>query len=831
MSSRLLGPEEIRELSKLLDEALDLPEPEREVWLSNLGEPHARLVPRLREMLAKGAEVSTGRTLPPLPRYEQADLALLARGDAAGLEAGSTVGPYRLIRELGRGGMGFVWLAQRLDGTLKRQVALKLPQHQLVERFARERDILAGLAHANIARLYDAGTTADGRPYLAMEYVEGEALTTWCDTRKLGVNARIELFKQALAAVDYAHRHSVIHRDLKPSNILVTEDGQVRLLDFGIAKLMTGGEACETEITLIEGRALSLQYASPEQLLGQPLGSASDVYSLGVVLYELLTGSFPYFRRKDTRGAIEDGILSVEPTRASDSVADPALAAARGSNTRELRSVLKGDIDAILQKALRKNAAERYRTVQAFTEDLDRLLGGKAVLARPNSLWSRAARFVRRNPIAAGAAAAVLLAGVLATATWMRPAVHWGGVAPAEPPAMSLAIMPFGAPAGEGAAARLAEALPRELTTVLVACCHELKLLSGPRDPGSGAAGSAARPQPVGTRYRVEGDLRSGKEASFVNLRLVDAATGGQAWSTRFDLPQFDNVFESSARMRKLASLLAGAVKSAETRRVLAQPIEKLDAMGLVLRGYAVWKNGQTLQKALEAQKLYDAALRLDPNFTYALLTQAANWDLLNDVDPNSDRERMVREMDELTLRAMNLDPTNPQAWSARAGALANAGRWSAAFEANERRISLDPFSPAPYEYKAWLMSMTGRPAEALPLVDHALSLDPESIGWAMRFACEADLLIGRFDDAVSACEKAGGTNPDWFITSYLAAAYANRGDVGKARAARDAILRTVPGYTIAQVRAKHYSDVPEYLKMAEATWYAGLRKAGIPER
>jgi tetratricopeptide (TPR) repeat protein len=311
----------------------------------------------------------------------------------------------------------------------------------------------------------------------------------------------------------------------------------------------------------------------------------------------------------------------------------------------------------------------------------------------------------------------------------------------------------------------------------------------------------------------------------------VDAATGGQAWSTRFDLPQFDNVFESSARMRKLASLLAGAVKSAETRRVLPQPIKGLDAMGLVLRGYAVWKSGQTLQKTLEAQKLYDAALRLDPDFSYALLMQAANWDLLNDVDPNSDRERMVREMDELTLRAINLDPTNPQAWSARAGALANAGRWSAAFEANERRISLDPFSPAPYEYTAWLMSLTGRPAEALPLVNRALSLDPESVGWAMRFACEADLLLGRFDDAVSACEKAGGTNSDWFITSYLAAAYANRGDVGKATVAKDAILRTVPGYTIAQVRAKRYSDVPEYLKMAEATWFAGLRKAGIPER
>jgi adenylate cyclase len=187
--------------------------------------------------------------------------------------------------------------------------------------------------------------------------------------------------------------------------------------------------------------------------------------------------------------------------------------------------------------------------------------------------------------------------------------------------------------------------------------------------------------------------------------------------------------------------------------------------------------------------------------------------------------------MDELTRRAVNLDPTNPYAWSNRAGALANAGRWSAALEANERRISLDPFSPAPYEYKAWLMSMTGRPAEALPLVDRALSLDPESVGWAMRFACEADLLLGQFGDAVSACEKAGGTNSDWFIASYLAAAYANLGELDKARAAKDAILRTVPGYSIAQVRAKHYSDVPEYVTMAETNWYAGLRKAGIPER
>ena len=829
MSSPLLGPDEIRALSKLLDEALGLSDAEREVWLSNLGEPDARLVPQLRAMLARGAEVSTGRTLPPLPRYEPADLASLGRSDAAGLEAGSTVGPYRLIRELGRGGMGFVWLAERIDGSLKRQVALKLPRHQLVERFARERDILAGLAHANIARLYDAGATGDGRPYLALEYVEGEALTAWCDARKLGVKARIELFQQALAAVEYAHNHSVIHRDLKPTNILVTRDGEVRLLDFGIAKLMTGGEVVETALTQIEGRPLSLQYASPEQLLGQPLGCTSDVYSLGVVLYELLTGAFPSFRRQDKRGAIEDGILSVEPTRASESIADPTLAAARGSNTRELRSLLKGDIDAVLQKALKKNASERYPTVRAFADDLDRFLHGRAVLAQGSSLANDVARFFRRNPTAAWAAAGAILTCVVAVAAWLRATGSWGGPATGEPPAMSVAMMPFTAPPGQTSTARQAEALPRELTTVLVACCHELTVLSSGESRG-GPASSGGR-SPSAARYRIEGDVRSGKGTGFVDLRLVDATTGSQAWSARFDLPEPDNVLESSARMRKLASSVAAAVKSAETRRVLGQPIDKLDAMGLVLRGYAVWKDGQTLQKTLEAQKLYDAALRLDPNLVYALLVQASNWDLLNDVDPNSDRERMVREMDDLTRRAVNLDPTNPYAWSNRAGALANAGRWSAAVEANERRISLDPFSPAPYEYKAWLMSMTGRPAEALPLVDRALSLDPESIGWAMRFACEAYLLLGRFGDAVSACEKAGGTNSDWFIASYLAAAYANQGELDKASAARDAILRTVPGYSIAQVRAKHYSDVPEYVKMAETNWYTGLRKAGIPER
>jgi tetratricopeptide (TPR) repeat protein len=511
-------------------------------------------------------------------------------------------------------------------------------------------------------------------------------------------------------------------------------------------------------------------------------------------------------------------------------VTDPALAAARGTSARELRSVLKGDIDAILQKALRKNATERYDSAQALADDLGRFLHGKAVLAQPDWLGYRAAKFIRRNRLVAAALAAVPLAAVLAVVAWMAPTVYPGRPPSTDLPAMSLTVMPFTALAGETSAARLAEALPGELAAVLVACCHEVTVLSGGGDGRTGA-GTARRPPVSAARYRVEGDVRAAKGTHVVTLHLADAVGHSQAWSVRFELADLDGSLESSARMRKLTSLLAGAVKSAETRRVLAEPLDRLDAMELVLRGYAVWKDGQTLEKTLEAQKLYEAALRRDPNCGYALALQASNWDLLNDVDPNPDRDRMIREMDQLTLRAVNLDPTDPHAWSVRAGALANAGRWSAALEANERRMNLDPFSPAPYEYKAWLMSMTGRPADALPLVEHALSLDRESVGWAMRFACEAYLLLGRFDDAVSACEKASGTNSDWFIMSYLTAAYANRGDMDNAAGARNSLLRTVPGYTIAQLRAKRYSDVPAYLRMAEANWYSGLRKAGIAER
>src|SRR6185295_9751376 len=291
-------------LSRLLDQALELPAPQVDSWLDSLAPEFDALKPQLKRMLSRHASVETGEFLNKLPKVDlQPEDATPPRTE----QPGDVIGPYRLERELGSGGMGVVWLAIRTDGLIKRPVALKLPHGAwkragLAERMAREREILASLAHPNIAHLYDAGVTAAGQPYLAIEYVEGTRVDVYCRERALGVRARLELFVQVAGAVAYAHGKLVVHRDLKPANILVSGDGQVRLLDFGLAKLLEDGVTRETRVTEMAGRALTPDYASPEQILGEPLTTASDVYSLGVVLYELLCEQRPYRLTRDSRG-------------------------------------------------------------------------------------------------------------------------------------------------------------------------------------------------------------------------------------------------------------------------------------------------------------------------------------------------------------------------------------------------------------------------------------------------------------------------------------------------------------------------------------------------
>jgi serine/threonine-protein kinase len=399
-----LDPSSWEVLDRLLDEALDLPGSERLLWIDGLPGQYEALKPRLRALLAR---VGSESFLGTIPKFESVVEPEEGDGYRRSETAGSEIGLYRLLREIGEGGMGTVWLAERSDGMIHRPVALKLPRGSwrralLGERMAREREILATLDHPNIARLYDAGMTPEGEPFLALEYVEGRAIDEYCEAKALAPRERLTLFLQVAKAVAHAHGRLVVHRDLKPSNILVTAEGQVRLLDFGIAKMLEEGEARETEITERAGRVLTPDYASPEQILGEPIGIASDVYSLGVVLFELLTRSRPYKLERGTRRELEDAILEAEPAKPSEVAEDPAI-----------RKLLRGDVDTIVLRALAKEKEKRYPTVNALAEDIERYLDGRPVLARRDSAWYRASKFALRNRLGVGAAAAVLLAIVV----------------------------------------------------------------------------------------------------------------------------------------------------------------------------------------------------------------------------------------------------------------------------------------------------------------------------------------------------------------------------------------------------------------------------------
>ena len=419
-----LAKEDLVTLSGLLDQMLDMPAETRAAWVEAQSGTHARLVPALRHMLGQHARIETNDFLGTLPKFS-ADGA--AAPESAAASEGDVVGPYSLIRQVGRGGMSTVWQAVRADGSVKRVVALKLPHSgirssEFANRLARERDILAALTHPNIARLYDAGVSASGQPYLAMEYVEGIPLTRYCDETRLSIRERTVLFLQVLSAVQFAHTQLIIHRDLKPSNILVTAQRHTALLDFGIAKLLVEGQAQETELTQHGGRVMTPSYASPEQITGQPVGTASDTYSLGVLLFELLTGELPYKPRRDSRGALEDAIVADEPQRPSQCAADASVATSRGTTPKKLRSVLTGDLDTIVLKALKKRPAERYATVDAFYQDIERYLDGRPILARPDSRWYATRKFVSRNKVPVGVGTVALLAVLAAVAVALREA-------------------------------------------------------------------------------------------------------------------------------------------------------------------------------------------------------------------------------------------------------------------------------------------------------------------------------------------------------------------------------------------------------------------------
>lgn len=398
-------------VAEIFADALDRPEEERAAFVAGCcaGQPALlAAVQRLLDAEALAAPAFMKGLDPPA-------IGAIIRAVA---EAPERAGAYRLIREIGRGGMGQVFLAERADGQFEQRAAVKLLKRgmdsdAILARFIRERQILAGLNHPNIARLIDGGIAEDGRPYLVMEYVEGQPITHYCDAHRLSIAERLQLFCDVLLGVEYAHRNLVVHRDLKPSNILVTADGQPKLLDFGIAKVLSAGrhEADATTLTQAGARMLTPDYAAPEQFRAEAITTSTDVYSLGAVLYELLAGRRPFAARSDRAPEEEAAPLTA--------ALPDAVATARSTDAGRLRRQLAGDLETIVMTALRPLQERRYTSVEALRDDIRRFQQQLPLKARPDTTVYRLSRFVRRNRIgvfASTAIAALVLAFAITAA-------------------------------------------------------------------------------------------------------------------------------------------------------------------------------------------------------------------------------------------------------------------------------------------------------------------------------------------------------------------------------------------------------------------------------
>ena len=386
-----VGPERWPIVSPYLDRALDFADVgERSAWLASLRDRDPELATDV-EALLQQHQASRDERFLERP---------IVAGPMIELGAGAPLGAYTLVAPIGGGGMGTVWLAERSDGRFERRVAIKLLNRLMVgdqERFRREGRILARLAHRHIAQLLDAGISSAGQPYLVLEYVDGDPIDRYCDDRRLDVHARLRLFLEVCEALAHAHASLIVHRDLKPSNVLVTRDGHVKLLDFGIAKLLESDSDTATSLTVDGAAAMTPAYAAPEQITGQPISTATDVYALGVLMYELLTGRHPVGSRSQSPADLVNAIVHAEPARPSEVV-----------SSARLRRALRGDLDTIVGVALKKAPAERFASVMTLADDVRRHLRHEPIHATTDSIAYRGRKFLRRNRLAVAAICAVV---------------------------------------------------------------------------------------------------------------------------------------------------------------------------------------------------------------------------------------------------------------------------------------------------------------------------------------------------------------------------------------------------------------------------------------
>jgi serine/threonine protein kinase/tetratricopeptide (TPR) repeat protein len=732
---RLSGPQ-IALMSRLLDEALPLDDAGRRRWLEALPAQHADLLTPLRlALLPEFYQSPDGKDFATfLESADEQD----GRAESTGLQPGDRVGPYELIRLLGAGGMAEVWLAKRADGAFNREVALKLPsmtrvRRDLEQRFSRERDILASLEHPHIARLYDAGIDALGLPYLSMEYVQGELLTDWCDAQRLDIRARLRLFLQVLEAVQYAHERQVIHRDIKPSNILVTKAGQARLLDFGVATLLDDGEvAGKTPLTTVYGHALTPIYSSPELIRGDPVTAKSDIYSLGVVLFELLTGDRPYrLNAGASRAILEHAIAAAEVRKPSTQIVQEAWGA-RGVTHDQLTRQLRGDIDHIVLKSLEKDPKDRYASAAAMSDDVQRYLDGKPISAQPPRLSYRLGKFLRRNRliVSVGGGAALLVLAMVGYEIDRRvdQALDDSKSVYVTRPIneKSIAVLPFLDMSEKKDQGYFSDGLSEELITLL-AQIQDLQVIA--RTSSFHFRNQDVSLQEIaktlGVAHVLEGSVRRAGGTVRVTAQLIRTADGVHLWSQSYDR-DVKGIFQ-------VQDDIAAAVVSSLKLKLLAlgsdpHRSDSPEAYNqfLLARQFGRRGNLEDIEKAVAA---YRQAIALDPNYAAAYAGLSFTETAIANSTQDAARFALARDAAE---KALELAPQFVDAYRARALFRLETLDFAGARADSETALTLAPGESAVQSLYGAQMAAFGKIPQAIIAMKRAIDLDPLSgYAWA----------------------------------------------------------------------------------------------------
>ena len=675
-----LSQRDMARLGELLDEAMTLTPEQRFVWLDSLPEQDHPLLKPLRESLLSDDPASAlAGALDRMPRIE-----ITGDPDCVRIErhAGERLGAYELLRPLGAGGMAEVWLANRADGTFEREVALKIPHlrnvpEQMKERFARECRILATLETPSIARLYDAGIDATGAPYIAMEYVQGEPLGAWCDARELDTPARIRLFIRVLDAVGYAHRRQILHRDLKPSNILVTDQGEVRLLDFGLARLLRA-DTDGPSMTQAWGHALTPAYASPELLRGDPVDLPSDVFSLGVVLHELLTGKRP----------------GQQPTR-----------------------VLRSDLGDTVDKALAPHPADRFADAASFAEALKPYVTGTKLRAHLGFFWTRPG-------LIAGYAALALVVAV--AITLLRP--H-----PAPAVLQTIAVLPFANLTGNPGQDILADGLAEELANRLAAI-PELRVTGRASSFSFKGKNEDLRviAKKLGVANLLEGSLRGDGERLRVTVQLIDGKAGTRRWSSRsYENEQSGILAAQDQIAQDVAWALSATLNVGELNSARGGTMN-LEAARL----FWEWRQLNLDQRfSLEDERrkvrLMREAVRLDPRFVRAWDSLAMSLEsvAIRIGDTEQDQaKQLLAEAQQIWRHLAELVPDSWVVLFKRSDILLRAEKWAESEAVARKILETGPFSFERAQPLIAVLFSTGRINEAIELQSQVVALEPRAL-------------------------------------------------------------------------------------------------------